>query len=324
MKRFMKWTMLSLVTLCLALPLPAHAKTTLKLAHPGATNHHYHATSVKFKEAVEQRTNGELEIQIFPSDQLGSARQLLESAQLGAADMVLQGDQIAAFVDEFSILSMPFLFRDLPHLAAVMDGPIGDWFAEKAKKKGFIILGYWENGLRHITNNKRPINTPDDLKGLKIRTPNAAITIEYMRMLGAAPTPMPFGEVYSALQLGTVDGQENPIAHALNQNFYEVQKYLSLTGHAHIVETFVMSKVVFDRLTPVQQTILLEEGKRHAAISRQMVVEEEGGQLEKLRTLMTVNQAPSAEPFKQLCAPLYDKMRKRFGNEIFDKIDATK
>lgn len=301
------------------------AKLVLKLGHTGAPNHHYHATAEKFKEAVEKKSKGEIEIKIFPSDQLGNQRQLVEGAQLGTVDMVLTSDsQISSFVDSFGILNLPFLFRDTAHVAKAMDGEVGTYFTAEAAKKGMTVLGYWENGFRHVSNSKRPINVPDDLKGLKMRTPNSAVSLDTFRALGALPTPMGFGEIYSSLQLGVVDGQENPIAHILTQKWYEVQKFFSLTGHQHNVEPLVMSKIIFDGLKPEYQKLLLDEGKAAALVSRKMVDDEEAGQLKELEKVIKVNKVPSLQPFATAATPVYDSAKKKYGAAIIEKIQGIK
>lgn len=324
----MKARFLSLcLALCLVIPLipgAALAKVSLKLGHTGAPNHHYNLTCEQFVEAVKKKSNGEIDIKIFPSDQLGNQRQLVEGAQLGTVDMVLTSDsQLSSFIDVFGALNLPFLFRDIDHITKAMDGEIGDYFAAEAAKKGIVILGYWENGFRHVSNSRRPIEKIEDLKGLKLRTPNSQVTLASFKALGALPTPMSFGEIYSALQLGTVDGQENPIAHILTQKWYEVQKYFSLTNHQHNVEPLCMSKIIFDSLKPEHQKILLEEGKAHAAVSRKMVIDDEEKQLEELKTKIAVNQVEDKKPFQDACKPVYDDARKKYG-AIVDQILAVK
>lgn len=314
------------VALCLAvllLPGAALAKISLKLGHTGAPNHHYNLTCEKFVEAVKQKSGGEIEIKIFPSDQLGNQRQLVEGAQLGTVDMVLTSDsQISSFVDAFGALNLPFLFRDIDHVGKAMDGDVGEYFSKEAEKKGLVILGYWENGFRHVSNSKRPIEKLEDLKGLKLRTPNSQVTLASFKALGALPTPMSFGEIYSALQLGTVDGQENPIAHILTQKWYEVQKFFSLTNHQHNVEPLCMSKVIFDSLKPEYRQILLDAAKEHALVSRAMVTSDEAKQLEELKTKIAVNAVADLQPFQDACKPVYDDARKKYG-AIVDQILAV-
>ena len=312
--------------LCFAVllfPGAALAKLSLKLGHTGAPNHHYHLTCEKFAEAVAKRSNGEIAITVFPSDQLGNQRQLVEGAQLGTVDMVLTSDsQLSSFIDVYGVLNLPFLFRDIAHVGKAMDGPSGDYFSKEAEKKGIIILGNWENGFRHVSNSKRAIAKLEDLKGLKLRTPNSQVTLESFKALGALPTPMGFGEIYSALQLGTVDGQENPVAHILTQKWYEVQKFFSLTFHQHNVEPLCMSKIIFDGLKPEYKKILLEEGKAHALVSRKMVTDDEDKQLEELKTKIAVNAVPDLKPFLDACKPVYDNARKTYG-AIVDQILAV-
>ncbi|MDR3362197.1 MAG: TRAP transporter substrate-binding protein [Desulfovibrio sp.] len=318
---------LRLLALCCALcaglfllPNAVIAKTTLKLGHTGAPNHHYHMTSESFAKAVAERSKGEIEIKIFPSDQLGKQRQLVEGAQVGTTDMVLTSDSVlSAFVKSFGILNLPFLFDNIEHVAAAMDGAAGEMFTADAAKAELVILGYWENGFRHVSNSRRPINALEDLKGLKLRTPEAPVTIESFKALGASPTPMSFGEIYSALQLGTVDGQENPIAHLLTQKWYEVQKFFSLTSHQHNVEPLVMSKMVFEGLKPEYQKILLEVGREHAKVSRKMVIDDEAGQLKKLEALIAINKVADMKPFRDAVKPVYEKYRKDFSAYI-DKV----
>ncbi len=313
------------LALCAVLLFPgaALAKISLKLGHTGSPTHHYHLTSEQFAKAVSDRSGGEIEIKLFPSDQLGNQRQLVEGAQLGTVDMVLTSDQqLSSFMDSFGALILPYLFRDVDHVAKAMDGEVGEYFSQEAEKKGIVILGYWENGFRHVSNSKLPINKVEDLKGLKMRTPNSEISLETFKALGALPTPMGFGEIYSALQLGTVDGQENPISHILTQKWYEVQKYFSLTYHQHSVEPLCISKIVFDSLSPEYQKILLEEGKNMAAVSRKMVMDDEQKQLEELKTKMEVNEVADLKPFQDAVQPVYEKARTQFG-PIVDQILAV-
>ena len=306
------------------LPALASAKVVLKLGHNAATNHHYHITCLKFKEAVEKRSNGTLEITVFPNDQLGNQRQLVEGTQLGTTDMVLTSDSVISnFEDKFAALNMPFLFRDIEHVGKTMDGPIGDYFADLAAKKGMIILAFWENGFRVMTNSKRPIVVAKDLEGLKMRISPGFLPVDIFKAFGALPTPMATGEVYSALQLGTVDGQENALSFVPSQKYYEVQKFLSITHHQHNTEPLVISRIVYDRLKPDQRALLREEARKLSAFSRQLVMDQEEGMIKELTDKITINRVKDASSFEKGSQPVYDKYKDRYG-DIIEKIKAVR
>lgn len=303
-------------------PANSQAATTLKLGHTGAPDHHYQIASEMFAKNVKDRTNGEIIIEVYPSDLYGKQKQLVSQAQQGLADMVLTSDAvISSFVPVFGILNLPFLFQDIDHVANTMDGEVGEILAQEAGKKGLEVLGYWENGFRHITNNKNPVNTPADMKGIKLRTPESKLVMDSFKALGASPVPMSFGEIYSALQTGTVDGQENPIAHLLAQKWYEVQKYLSLTGHQHYVEPLLMSQDKFNSLTPEQQKILKEEARKVAIEIRKLATQDEQKMLDEVKKHMQVNDVPDKKPFMDAVKPVYDEQRAKYG-DILDKIQA--
>ena len=300
----------------------AHA-TKLKLGHTGSLDHHYQKGSDMFKKRVEELSKGKIEIVIFPSDQLGKQRELVEGAQLGTVDMVLTSDVLlSSFEPTMGALGLPFLFRDLDHLGKVMDGPIGDELSKNLEKKGLKVLGYWENGFRHITNSKRPIVKPDDLKGLKIRTPEGAVFVDTFNAYGASATPMSFGELYSSLQLKVVDGQENPVAHVLTQKFYEVQSFLSLSSHIHSVEPLLISTMVFKGLPADEQKVLQQAGKEVAPWIRAEVARIEAEQLKFLEGKIAVNKADAAA-FEAASKPVYDKYGPKFG-DLIQRIKAVR
>lgn len=221
----------------------------LKLGHTGAPSHHYQTICTLFAKKVAERTGGKVQIDVFPADQLGKQLESVEGVMVGTHDMVLASDTVLSnWVPNMGILNLPFLFNDLSDVRKVLDGPIGARLAKELEPHGAVVIGWWENGMRHVTNNKRPIKTPDDLKGMKIRVPEGEVFVETFKALGAGPTVVSFGELYSALQLGTVDGQENPPAHILTQKFYEVQKYASRTGHIHMSSPLIMNKALLDEI----------------------------------------------------------------------------
>lgn len=307
---------------------PAHSvaakKVTLKLGHNAATNHHYHKLSLMFQEAVAKASNGDIEIKIFPNDQLGSQRQLVEGAQVGTADIVLTSDAVVSnFEDKFAVLNMPFLFRDMDHVGKVMDGAIGEEFRALAARKGLIILAFWENGFRAISNAKRPIVVAQDCEGLKIRCIQGFLAVDMFKALGALPTPMATGEVYSALQLGTVDGQENSPTFVLSHKYYEVQKYLSFTNHQHNNEPLIISKMVHDRLKPEHQKILRDEAHKLAPVARKMVEEVDEMLIKELAGKIEINRVTDYSSFEAASQQVYDKYKDKYG-DLVERIKAVK
>src|SRR5436190_2803205 len=231
----------------LAASWPATAQTALKINISVAQNSHYGVAIDTFAKEVEARTNGRYRIQTFYSSALGAERESVEGVQLGTLDLTLTSTgPLPNFVPDVAILDIPFLFRDYAHARAVLDGPIGQELLTKFQSKGMVGLAWAENGFRHMTNSKRPVNGPDDLRGLKMRTMENPIHIEAYRQFGILPTPMAFTEVFTALQQGTVDGQENPLSVIEAAKLEQVQKYLSLTGHVYSPALILMSKETWE------------------------------------------------------------------------------
>jgi C4-dicarboxylate-binding protein DctP len=234
----------------------------LRLSHPAAETHLYHLASVKFAEEIEKRTDGRYKIKIFPLNQLGKQEEVTEGVQLGTVAMaVTSDDKLMNLVKEFSVLGLPFLFRDHEHVHEVLNGPIGDELSAKLEKKGIKVISWLENGFRQITNNKRAIEKSDDLSGLKMRISTAKANMALFKNSGAAVTNISFSELYTALQLGTVDGQENPLSNILDKKFYEVQDYLTISGHVHTSEPMIMSTSVYKKLSPEDRKIFDEVGR---------------------------------------------------------------
>ena len=204
---------------------PAAAQETLKMNISVAQNSHYGVAVETFAREVEKRTNGRYKVQNFYAGALGAERESVEGVQLGTLDLTLTSTgPIPNFVPEVAILDIPFLFRDYAQARAVLDGPIGQELLQKFPPKGMVALAWAENGFRHMTNSKRPVNGPDDLRGLKMRTMENPIHIQAYKQFGILPTPMAFTEVYTALEQKAIDGQENPLNVIQANKFYEVQK----------------------------------------------------------------------------------------------------
>ncbi len=248
--RFLSKLVLAVV-LVVTVPVSASAQIVLRFAHTIATEDAMHLATVEFAKKVAQRTGNAVQIEVFSGGQLGNDTKILEAVKLGAIDLVMTGNPFfSSFAPEMNVLDLPYLFRDYEHAYKVVDGPIGAELLRAVERNGMKGIGSLEIGFRNVTNSKRPVRVPDDMKGLKIRTtPNPAHLLAF-RLLGANPVPMAFTEVYLALKTGTVDGQENPITLIQAMKFYEVQKYLSLTQHAYTVANVVMNAKRYAGLTP--------------------------------------------------------------------------
>ncbi|UTW06876.1 TRAP transporter substrate-binding protein [Pseudomonas benzenivorans] len=297
----------------------------LRLGHTGSPEHHFQKMSERYARLVDERTGGKVKITVYPSDSLGKQVELVEGTFIGTNDMVLTSDAVLSnTVREAGIINLPFLFRDSNHVRKVLDGEVGAELSKKVEQQGAVVVGWWENGFRHITNSKQPITSPDDLKGMKLRVPEGPIFVDTFRTLGANATPIAFTELYSALQLGVVDGQENPPAHILTQKFYEVQKYASKTGHIYLSSPVLINKALLEGMPADYQKVLLDTGKELAAEHTQLVLDEEAAQWQEIEKLgMQANEVDKA-PFIDATKPVIAKYREVFGPDLIDAIIATK
>ncbi|KQP43155.1 TRAP transporter substrate-binding protein [Pseudorhodoferax sp. Leaf274] len=255
-----------------ALPCAALAQTTkLTLGHGAAPGNPRHEASVKFAEVLKARTGGRIEVQVAPSAQLGDDAAMVTALRTGALDLSANSQgALANAVPEYAAFGMPFLFASLPQAWKLMDGPLGKELADKTAAKGMVVLGYWDNGIRHMSNSKHPLLKPEDLKGLKMRTPPDAVTVDIMQALGAEAQQIKFAELYVALQQGVVDGQENPLMNIHASKLYEVQKYISLTGHKYEMTPFLMSKRSWDRLPEADRKAVMEAAAEATALQRKL------------------------------------------------------
>jgi len=246
----------SVAFVILSVSLAFAAPVTLKLGHIADPQNPYARGAEKFAELVKEKTNGAVVIQIFPSSQLGNQRDLVEGLTFGTVDMTLSSTAVYAnFVPEVGVFDLPFIFRDMEHTYKVLD-TIGLETSQLGEARGIKTLCMMENGVRHMTNNRQPIKAPADMKGLKIRVMEQPIYIEMMKLLDASPTPMAFGEIYTSLQKGVIDGQENPLAHICTSRFFEVQKYVSLTAHTYSAEPMLISMSSWKKLSADQQAAM--------------------------------------------------------------------
>ncbi|MDQ2962496.1 MAG: TRAP transporter substrate-binding protein [Pseudomonadota bacterium] len=300
----------------------ATGQTMLKINIAVAQNSHYGVAIDTFAREVERRTNGRYKVQTFYSAALGAERESVEGVQLGTLDLTLTSTgPLPNFVPEVAILDIPFLFRDYAHARAVLDGPIGQELLAKFPAKGMIGLAWAENGFRHMTNSKRPVNVPEDLKGLKMRTMENPIHIEAYRQFGILPTPMAFTEVFTALQQGTVDGQENPLSVITAAKLDQVQKYLSLTGHVYSPAVFLMNKAQWDKLSDADKQAFLDAARDGVKANRARVDDDERKAVADLRARgMTVAENVDKAKFQAALGPVYTDFGKRFGQANIDRI----
>ena len=300
----------------------AIAQTTMKINISVAQNSHYGVAIDTFAREVEARTNGRYKIQTFYAGALGAERESVEGVQLGTLDLTLTSTgPLPNFVPEVAILDIPFLFRDYAHARAVLDGPIGQELLQKFPPKGIVALAWAENGFRHMTNSKRPVNAPDDLRGLKMRTMENPIHIQAYKQFGILPTPMAFTEVFTALQQGTVDGQENPLSVITAAKLDQVQKNLTLTGHVYSPAVFLMNKAQWDKLSPADRQAFLEAAKEAVKANRARIDEDERKAVADLRAKgMAVVDNVDKTKFQTALAPVYVDFGKRFGQDNIDRI----
>ena len=326
----MKLSKLAKLTLGMALGLglvaAASAQTTMRISISVAQNSHQGIAIDTFAKEVEKRTAGRYKVQTFYSGALGGERESIEAVQLGTQELAFSSTgPIPNFVPETKILDVPFLFRDKAHARAVLDGPIGQDMLAKFDAKGFKALAWGENGFRHMTNSKRDVKSPEDLKGLKMRTMENPVHIAAYKGLGIVTTPMAFPEVFTALQQGTVDGQENPLSVIMAAKFDQVQKHLSLTGHVYSPAIFVMNKASFEKLTAADKQAFVDSAKEGAKANRARVDADDATGVTDLRAKgMTVIDNVDKSKFVSMLAPVNAGFEKDFGKANLDAIRAVK
>jgi tripartite ATP-independent transporter DctP family solute receptor len=304
----------------------ASAQTVMRISVSTAQNSHQGVAIDTLAKEVEKRSNGRYKIQTFYGGALGAEREAVEAVQLGTQELTWTSTgPIPNFVPEVKVFDVPFLFRDYAHARAVMDGPIGQDMLKKFDAKGIKALAWGENGFRHMTNNKRPINAPEDMKGLKMRTMENPVHIQAYKGFGIIPTPMAFTEVFTALQQGTVDGQENPRSVITANKFEQVQKYMTLTGHVYSPGVFLMNKATFDKLPPADQKIFLEAAKVAAKANRDRVDADEKTAVADLRAKgMQVVDKVDKSKYQAALGPVFADFEKQFGKATLDQIKAVK
>ncbi|SFK17099.1 tripartite ATP-independent transporter solute receptor, DctP family [Halobacillus dabanensis] len=288
------------------------------------SDHPQYKGLLKFKEIVEEETDGAIKVETYHSGQLGDDRTMTEALQLGTQEVVIPSTApLANFVPEFSVFDIPFLFPNEQVADEVLDGEVGQELLGKLEEQNLVGLSYWENGFRDLTNSERAVATVDDFDGLKIRTMENDLHLDAFKALGANPTPMAFTELFTAMQQGTVDGQENPYATIYLQKFYEVQEHVSNTHHIYSPFVFLMSKSFYDGLTEEQQKIVkdaaVEAGEHERKLNREAnekylkELQEEGMEYTEITD-------EARQEMVDAVAPVVEEYKSKIGEETVDKV----
>ncbi len=314
-------------TLAMGLTANIHAaEFDLVEAHTTTADHPYTLGMVRYADLVKERTKGRVAIQIHHSRQLGDERQVVEGLQLGTIHLtVTSTGPLGGFVPEMNVVDLPFLFRDAGHAYKVLDGEIGRGLLTKFEGVGIKGLAYWENGFRHITTAKKPVQQPADMKGLKIRVMENRVHQAAFRQLGSDATPMAWGEVFTSLQQGLLDAQENPIPIIYTFKLNEVQKYVTLTGHVYSPAPLLMSKKTWDRLPPDIQKVMSDTAGEVAKYQRNLIREQEQRQIGELRAKgMIIIEHPDRAAFREAMKPVFEQFQGQFGKDLVQRIVNTK
>jgi len=279
----------------------------------------------KTADIVGQKTNNRIQIQVFPSAQLGTGKDMIEAVVFGSQTIVTEGAAMfSQWAPRLSIMEAPYIFRDVSHMYKVMQGPIGqEMIEELVKKRGLRPLGVLYYGVRHLTANK-PVQTPGDVKGMKLRVPEVTLYLEMARAWGANPTPMAFAELYLALKQGTVDAQENPIPTINAGKFYEVQKYLILTGHIMVPQFHAISEKQWSSLSPGDQKILQEAINEGITFSNDQIISQEKSLLNEFEKKGMKVLTPDLEAFRKASMTAIPKLEETWGKGLYERITSVR
>lgn len=299
------------------------APITLRFAHYVPVDHPGNIAADQFARQVALRTNGAVRIAIFPNNQLGDPPQEAAEIRSGVIDMGLPTEgQLDKYDKAFAVVPLPFVFADRAEVFRVLDGPAFAWLAPLAQKQGFVMLRNWDYGFRNVTNNRRPVMVPDDMKGLKIRTPPEIQIEACMEALGAVVTPISFAELYLALSQHVVDGEENPIAVIYFNKDDEVQKYLALTQHVYNNMIHVVSLSTWQRLTPEVQQIMREESTSAGNLMRKLIADQEADELQKIKAAGIQVTEPDRALFRAKMGPAWKRVAAYAGEDNVQKFTA--
>ena len=295
----------------------------LKFGHVGAPGSLFLACADEFAKRANAKLGDQAKVVTFGSSQLGKDQELLKKLKLGTIAFALPSTVMSSVIDEFGVFEMPYLVLDRNHMRKIRDEVFWSMIAPKVEAEGYEVVAVWENGFRNITNNVRPINTPADLQGVKLRTPKGEWRVKMFKAYGANPTPMALSEVFVALQTGVIDGQENPFTQIFSQKFHEVQKYLSLSGHVYTPAYLLTGKKTWDSLPADVQKILKDEAVGMQEWVYETAEKMETDLLNKMKDSVEINEVDK-QAFVDASGPIYQEFGTKVsgGKDLIDKVQA--
>jgi tripartite ATP-independent transporter DctP family solute receptor len=305
--------------LCIA--LPASAQTEIKFGHVGEPGSLFAASADEFAKRANAKLGAKAKVVVYGSSQLGGDKELLQKLKLGTVDMALPSTVMSSEADIFGVFEMPYLVKDRNHMKKIEKDVFWPKIAPEAEKKGLKVIGVWENGYRHITNSKKPINTPADLQGIKLRVPEGKWRVKMFQTYGANPSPMKFSEVFTALQTGVMDGQENPFTQIYSAKFQEVQKYISLTGHVYTPAYVTVGAKKWATLPADVRQVLEDTAKETQAFVYEKAAKDDGELLDKIKAAGVAVNTPNKDAFVAASKPVYEDFAKEVAGskEVIDR-----
>lgn len=299
----------------------ADTPTIIKAGHVLSTSSPYHLGMVKLAELIEERTEGRYVVELYPNGQIGNERDMIEGVQMGSLGMaIVASGPMANFAPELGVVDLPFLFRDYDHADKVFNGEIGQELMSEIDKAGFKALSMWENGFRNLTNNKREINSVADVKGLKIRTMENRMHQALWRELGVDPVPMAWGDAYTAMQQGAIDGQENPLPIILAMKVNEVNQYLAITEHVYAPAVLIMSGSMWDKVSDEDKAIIQECATEAGVYERTVAREQAVSAMDELADMGMIITHPDKSEFAEMSKEIKAELAVEF-KEIFERIE---
>ncbi len=312
------------VALSLALSTAVEAKTELRFATDITGADTQGQGAEYFIDMVNKKTGGNIDIKFYPDGTLGNTLAIVSGTRSGTIDIGMVGAHaLSGLSNELAVLDIPFIFKDKEHAHRALDGQVGTELFKTLESKGLVGLAFFENGFRNITNNRKPIVTPDDVKNLKIRVPQSYLLVNTFETLGANPVPMAFGELYTAMETGAIEAQDHPMPALYSGKFFEVQKYLSLTNHCYTAVAVVMNKKQFDNLSADEQKILLESAREAAKFQRDLNAQSEDEilQLMQAETGIQVNDNVNKDLFVEKTKVIRDSFIEENGDRFVKMIE---